>query len=52
LQIYQDGGSTSVELDGVTIYQRTMVVLHEIPDGNLFGNIIDYIKLMFHHWFG
>ncbi|MGS6557544.1 hypothetical protein ACUWFG_36965, partial [Escherichia coli] len=20
--------------------------------GNFFGKIIDYIKLMFHHWFG
>ncbi|HHV1249476.1 TPA: hypothetical protein ACUK3A_003811, partial [Escherichia coli] len=24
----------------------------EIPEGNFFGKIIDYIKLMFHHWFG
>ncbi|MGG7401612.1 hypothetical protein ACQ7CA_21965, partial [Escherichia coli] len=23
-----------------------------IPEGNFFGKIIDYIKLMFHHWFG
>ncbi|MDI5303578.1 hypothetical protein, partial [Escherichia coli] len=21
-------------------------------EGNFFGKIIDYIKLMFHHWFG
>ncbi|WP_257965771.1 hypothetical protein, partial [Klebsiella pneumoniae] len=27
-------------------------VLQEIPEGNFFGKIIDYIKLMFHHWFG
>ncbi|MGT3086223.1 hypothetical protein, partial [Salmonella enterica] len=26
--------------------------LQEIPEGNFFGKIIDYIKLMFHHWFG
>lgn len=24
----------------------------KIPEGNFFGKIIDYIKLMFHHWFG
>ncbi|WP_261392443.1 hypothetical protein, partial [Klebsiella pneumoniae] len=26
--------------------------LQEIPEGNFFGKIIDYIKVMFHHWFG
>ena len=35
-----------------TIEQRPLVVLQEIPEGNFFGKIIDYIKLMFHHWFG
>ncbi|AUY18554.1 hypothetical protein C3F39_07065 [Klebsiella pneumoniae] len=40
------------QLDGKTIDQRPLVVLQEIPEGNFFGKIIDYIKLMFHHWFG
>jgi len=27
-------------------------VLNEISEGGFFGRIVDYIKLMFHHWFG
>ena len=45
-------GSINFQLDGKTIDQRPLVVLEEIPEGNFFGKIIDYIKLMFHHWFG
>ncbi|MCA1921832.1 hypothetical protein, partial [Buttiauxella noackiae] len=29
-----------------------LVVLQEMPEGNFFSRIIDYIKLTFHHWFG
>jgi len=27
-------------------------VLNEVKEGGFFGRIVDYIKLMFHHWFG
>jgi len=52
LQKNQVVGSINFQLDGKTIEQRPLVVLEEIPEGNFFGKIIDYIKLMFHHWFG
>ena len=52
LQKNQVVGTINFQLDGKTIDQRPMVVLQEIPEGNFFGKIIDYIKLMFHHWFG
>ncbi len=45
-------GTINFQLDGKTIDQRPLVVLEEIHEGNFFGKIIDYIKLMFHHWFG
>ncbi|AXF65769.1 MULTISPECIES: D-alanyl-D-alanine carboxypeptidase DacA [unclassified Leclercia] len=45
-------GTINFQLDGKTIDQRPLVVLDEIPEGNFLGKIIDYIKLMFHHWFG
>lgn len=45
-------GTINFQLDGKTIDQRPLVLLEEIPEGNFFGKIIDYIKLMFHHWFG
>ncbi len=52
LQKNQVVGTINFQLDGKTIDQRPLVVLEEIPEGNFFGKIIDYIKLMFHHWFG
>ncbi|WP_108367299.1 D-alanyl-D-alanine carboxypeptidase DacA [Enterobacter hormaechei] len=52
LQKNQVVGTINFQLDGKTIDQRPLVVLKEIPEGNFFGKIIDYIKLMFHHWFG
>ena len=51
LQKNQVVGTINFQLDGKTIDQRPLVVLEEIPEGNFFGKIIDYIKLMFHHWF-
>ena len=45
-------GTINFQLDGKTIEQRPLVVLEQIEEGNFFGKIIDYIKLMFHHWFG
>ena len=32
--------------------QRPLVVLNEVKEGGFFGRMIDYIKLMFHRWFG
>lgn len=52
LQKNQVVGTINFQLDGKTIEQRPLVVLQEIPEGNFFGKLIDYIKLMFHHWFG
>ena len=52
LQKNQVVGTINFQLDGKTIDQRPLVVLDEIPEGNFFSKIIDYIKLMFHHWFG
>lgn len=52
LQKNQVVGTINFQLDGKMIDQRPLVVLEEIPEGNFFGKIIDYIKLMFHHWFG
>ena len=45
-------GSINFQLDGKTIDQRPLVVLNEVKEGGFFGRLIDYIKLMFHHWFG
>jgi len=45
-------GSINFQLDGKTVEQRPLVVLNEVEEGGFFGRIIDYIKLMFHHWFG
>ncbi|MBS0968370.1 serine-type D-Ala-D-Ala carboxypeptidase [Chimaeribacter arupi] len=45
-------GSINFQLDGKTIDQRPLVVLNEVKEGGFVGRLIDYIKLMFHHWFG
>ncbi len=52
LQKNQVVGTINFQLDGKTIEQRPLVVLEQIEEGNFFGRLIDYIKLMFHHWFG
>lgn len=52
LQKNQVVGTINFQLDGKTIEQRPLVVLKEIDEGNFFSRIIDYIKLMFHRWFG
>ena len=44
LQKNQVVGTINFQLDGKTIEQRPLVVLQEIPEGNFFGKIIDYIK--------
>ncbi|MEH2919864.1 D-alanyl-D-alanine carboxypeptidase DacA [Samsonia erythrinae] len=45
-------GAINFQLDGKTIEQRPLVVMNEVKEGGIFGRMIDYIKLMFHHWFG
>lgn len=45
-------GTINFQLDGKTIEQRPLVVLEPIEEGNFFSRFIDYIKLMFHRWFG
>ncbi|PWK11708.1 D-alanyl-D-alanine carboxypeptidase (penicillin-binding protein 5/6) [Pantoea ananatis] len=45
-------GIINFQLDGKTIDQRPLVVLNEVSEGGFFSRIVDYIKLMFHHWFG
>ena len=52
LQKNQVVGTINFQLDGKTIDQRPLVVLEEITEGNFFGKIIDYIKLMLTTWFG
>ncbi|RTF73098.1 serine-type D-Ala-D-Ala carboxypeptidase [Serratia marcescens] len=45
-------GTIDFQLDGKTIDQRPLVVMNEVKEGGFFSRIVDYIKLMFHHWFG
>ncbi|WP_416776225.1 D-alanyl-D-alanine carboxypeptidase DacA [Xenorhabdus budapestensis] len=45
-------GTISFQLDGKTIEQRPLVVMQEVKEGGFFSRIFDYIRLMFHHWFG
>lgn len=51
LQKNQVVGNINFQLDGKTIEQRPLVVLTEIQEGGIFSRLVDYIKLMFHHWF-
>ena len=52
LQKNQVVGTINYLLDGKTIEQRPLVVLNEVKEGGFFSRLIDYIKLMFHRWFG
>lgn len=45
-------GTINFQLDGQVIEQRPLVVMNEIKEGGFFSRIIDYIKLLFSHWFG
>ncbi len=45
-------GTINFQLDGKTIAREPLVVLNEVKQGGFFSRIIDYIKLMFHHWLG
>lgn len=48
----QQVGTISFQLDGKTIEQRPLAVLKDVEEGGLFSRLIDYIKLLFHRWFG
>lgn len=52
LQKNQVVGTINFQLDGKTIDQRPLVVLDNVQQGGWFSRFIDYIKLIFHHWFG
>ncbi len=45
-------GTIDFLLDGHIIEKRPLVVLNEIPKGNFFSRMIDYVRLIFHRWFG
>ncbi|CED79208.1 D-alanyl-D-alanine carboxypeptidase dacA [Candidatus Hamiltonella defensa (Bemisia tabaci)] len=46
-------GSIHFELNGKIIEEpRPLVVLHEVKEGGFFSRMLDYMKLMFHRWFG
>ncbi len=45
-------GTINFQLDGQIIEQRPLVVMQEVQEGGFFSRMIDYIRLMFHHWFG
>ncbi|WP_413723685.1 D-alanyl-D-alanine carboxypeptidase DacA [Sodalis sp. RH16] len=51
LALNQQVGTINFQLDGKTIDQHPLVVLNEVKEGNIFSRMVDYIKLMFHHWF-
>ncbi|WP_413742549.1 D-alanyl-D-alanine carboxypeptidase DacA [Sodalis sp. RH15] len=51
LALNQLVGTINFQLDGKTIDQHPLVVLNEVKEGNIFSRMVDYIKLMFHHWF-
>ncbi|MBI6528924.1 D-alanyl-D-alanine carboxypeptidase DacA [Proteus vulgaris] len=44
-------GTINFQLDGQIIEQRPLVVMNEVKEGGFFSRIIDYIKLLFSHWF-
>lgn len=48
----QQVGMISFQLDGKTIEQRPLAVLKDVEEGGFFSRLIDYIKLLFHRWFG
>lgn len=48
----QQVGTINFQLDGKIIEQRPLVVLKDVEEGGFFSRLIDYIKLLFHRWFG
>ncbi|EOE5320934.1 D-alanyl-D-alanine carboxypeptidase DacA [Providencia rettgeri] len=48
----QQVGTISFQLDGKIIEQHPLAVLKDVEEGGFFSRLIDYIKLLFHRWFG
>lgn len=47
----QQVGIINFQLDGKTIERRPLVILYEVKAGNFLSKIVDYVKLIFNHWF-
>jgi len=45
-------GTIDFQLDGKTIEQRPLVVMEEVPEGNFFSRIVDFVLMQFHSLFG
>ncbi|RTY59808.1 MULTISPECIES: serine hydrolase [Pantoea] len=45
-------GTIDFQLDGKTIEQRPLVVMEEVPQGNFFSRIVDFVLMQFHTLFG
>jgi len=45
-------GTIDFQLDGKTIEQRPLVVMEEVPEGNFFSRIVDFVLMQFHTLFG
>lgn len=45
-------GTINFQLDNQIIEARPLVVTEAVPEGNFFSRLIDYIRLLFHRWFG
>lgn len=52
LQRNQVVGTINFQLDGKIIEQHPLMVLNEVKEGGFFSRMIDYVRLMFHRWFG
>ena len=45
-------GTIDFQLDGKTIEQRPLVAMEEVPEGNFFSRIVDFVLMQFHSLFG
>ncbi|MEZ3498042.1 serine hydrolase [Pantoea sp. KPR_PJ] len=45
-------GTIDFQLNGKTIEQRPLVVMDEVPEGNFFSRILDFVLMQFHTLFG
>lgn len=45
-------GTINFQLDNQIIETQPLVVTEAVPEGNFFSRLIDYIRLLFHRWFG
>lgn len=45
-------GTIDFQLDGKTIEQRPLVVMQDVPQGNIFSRVVDFVLMQFHNLFG